>query len=372
MKYFSLQEYKTIKQRLIYLDILIKNETSNKDMFLQEHFISPTSYRRAKNDGKKIGNQILKDLSSYFNYKIPTDTLIDEIEQRLNEIYFNTVYKKYKSYEEDVKYLDSLILENYIINPIVKVFRLLLEVYSDQNPYLIKISKDSDYKEICVYDKYYTNDLLKIKEILDLTFIDNINSNVYTKTYHNELSYYTLAAKLSLNEKYIEALYFGNIAKEFLIKQENYVRLYFLNVILLRAYNKIGNYKEAYLLADKQLYSLKNINEFKMVYDNTVSQYIVSLIGLKEFKKLFDYIYEKKSLKFYEIIVLFFCKYKFDFKNYTSFINDYIEIDDLSDERKNIINMFNEYIFSKNDSFFNNKPVGFPTMIFETMKKVEK
>ena len=42
--------------------------------------------------------------------------------------------------------------------------------------YLIKISKDSDYKEICVYDKYYTNDLLKIKEILDLTFIDNINS----------------------------------------------------------------------------------------------------------------------------------------------------------------------------------------------------
>lgn len=370
MKYFSLQEYKTIKQRLIYLDILIKNETSNKDMFLQDHFISPTSYRRAKNDGKKIGNQILKDLSSYFNYKIPTDTLIDEIEQRLNEIYFNTVYKKYKSYEEDVKYLDSLILENYIINPIIKVFRLLLEVYKDSSVLNMINDNNDKYIEIKMFDNYYTEDLLKVIEILDLTFIEKLDNNVLSKNYKNPLSFYTLSSKCNLNNLFYESLYFGDIAKKMLIESENYTRVYYLNVILMSSYNRLEYYINAKKISEMQLYSLKDIDDLKSLYSYTNRQYIISLLGLNEYENLFNYLYKKTSLKFYELIALFYCKYKLDSNNYYLFINNYLDINILDDFKKDALLKFHEFIFNKDKKFFEFGGRELPHSFLNVLKKL--
>ena len=50
---------------------------------------------------------------------------------------------------------------------------------------------------------------------------NDINEEVLSKTYKNELSYFTLSSKCILNGRYIEALYFADKAKQIFIKEEN-------------------------------------------------------------------------------------------------------------------------------------------------------
>ena len=72
MKKIDLSLYKTYKPYFVYFDILIKKVSSNKDSFLEEIYLSPSSYRRAKNEGSKIGKQLTIDLCNYFNINLFT------------------------------------------------------------------------------------------------------------------------------------------------------------------------------------------------------------------------------------------------------------------------------------------------------------
>ena len=51
MKRFNLELYKDFKIYFNLLDILIKNVSSNIELYLENINISPSSYRRVKKDG---------------------------------------------------------------------------------------------------------------------------------------------------------------------------------------------------------------------------------------------------------------------------------------------------------------------------------
>ena len=78
MKKIDLKEYKDFKQYFGFYDVIIKRVSSNKDVFLESLYLSPSSYRRAKNTGNKIGKQILNDLCKHFNYKMMEEHQIGE------------------------------------------------------------------------------------------------------------------------------------------------------------------------------------------------------------------------------------------------------------------------------------------------------
>ena len=101
----NLFRYLDLNNCLLVFDTLIKKTTNNKDEYLKSIMISPSSYRRAKTSGNKIGIQIVKELCQKFNYIIYDDKLIEQLENIYNDVYFSIYYKKSTSYD---KYLEIL------------------------------------------------------------------------------------------------------------------------------------------------------------------------------------------------------------------------------------------------------------------------
>ena len=50
------------------------------------------------------------------------DSMIDELENFYNKIYYNMYYKIFYTYEEDLEYISNL--EKYLIFPIIKLLKL--------------------------------------------------------------------------------------------------------------------------------------------------------------------------------------------------------------------------------------------------------
>ncbi|MFR1524315.1 MAG: hypothetical protein ACLSUV_02235 [Bacilli bacterium] len=54
------------------------------------------------------------------------DSMIDELENFYNKIYYNMYYKIFYTYEEDLEYISNL--EKYLIFPIIKLLKLFLQI----------------------------------------------------------------------------------------------------------------------------------------------------------------------------------------------------------------------------------------------------
>lgn len=324
MKKINLNLYKEFKQYFIFYDVIIKKVKSNKEEWLKEKGLSPSSYRRAKEDGNKIGIELLKELNMIFSYKTVDEKLIDEIEKKINEIYFNIYYKKNDLYDENINWIDAYLKEKYIIEPVLLLFKLLLIVNSKIDPKRILVDYIELYNEVQKYMNFFNEDLLEVVEIINISFQNDINEEVLSKTYKNELSYFTLSSKCILNGRYIEALYFADKAKQIFIKEENAKRIYHINLNLMSAYNYLEKYSECNLLAQKQMLALESYKCYENEYIFAQKHYIVSCLGLGEYNKIVDLLARKNGLNKTEFCCLLISKYKIDRNEYINYYNSLI------------------------------------------------
>lgn len=347
MKKITLQSYKDFKQYFSLLDVLIKDTSSNKDLFLEDIDISPSSYRRAKNEGNKIGEIILKKLSKHFGYKTCSLNFINQIEDRINEIYYDIYYKDYTNYDIHLNWLDNMISEKYIIFPIFKLFKLLMIINNKNNPRDVLKVNQVLYDEIKNYEKFYEQELLEILEILDVTFKQDIDDYFLSRTYINELTYHTLASRCSVLGRYLESIYFCEIAKEKYILDENYKRVYYINLILISNYNYLFKFDEAYLLTQKQLHNLKALKEFGKEYEFTELLQIIACLGLKKYDKVIELLYDKENVTLTETISLLVALYYTNINKYKTIFTEFV----LEMENSNSIqtlNLLNEILTTNN------------------------
>ena len=324
MRKFKLDLYKDFQQYFNLLDVLIKNNAQNKDLFLEDIDISPSSYRRAKNEGNKIGETILEKLATYFNYSLCSEEMIDDIEDRINEIYYAIYYKDYEKYDEYLNWLENMLSKRYIIFPIFNLFKLLMILNSKNNPRNVYNGLNDLYQEIKSYEAFYENELLEIIEILDVTFKKDIDNYFLSKTYTNELTYHTLATRCNLLGRYIESIYFSKLVKEKFIKDENYKRVYYINLTLISNYNYLLMFREADLLVQKQLLNLKSLNSIGDEYDFTNVLYIITCLGLKKYNKVIELIDNKETTTLTETICLLVSHYYTNMKIYSETYNDFV------------------------------------------------
>jgi len=322
MKKFTLNTYKDIKYNFLIFDVLIKSKASNIELFLEEMDISPSSYRRAKKEGNKIGETILDKLSKYFNYNLCSNELIDEIEEKINKIYYNIYYKYYDDYENHYKWLDEMINQKYIIFPIFKLFKLLM-IMNDQVSVTFVIPENQElFNEIKLYNDYLSNGLTEIIELVDVTFKKDIDDQFLANNYNNELTHHTLASRCYVMKRYLESIYFCNKAKEKYIKDENYKRVYYINLALITNYNFLFKFEDAYLLAEKQLKTLESIKNIGAEYELTSKLYVVSCLGLKKYDEVISVLSKKERIKLSELMCLLISYYFTDRKEYDDLYND--------------------------------------------------
>ena len=316
MKKIDLSIYKEYKQYFIFYDIEIKKDNKNKEEYLESKEISPSSYRRAKNSGNKIGKEILEKLNYEFSYKMINDKLIDELEFKLNEIYYNFYYKKNYVYEESLKWIDEQLKNQYIIYPVLLVFKLFMLISLDSSPEDIIKEYNYLFDDVKKYIKFFNEDVLSIYEILDIFFQEDINDEYLSKKYRNELSSYTLSWKCLRKRRYIEAIYFAEKIKGKFIQEENIKRVFYINLNLMSAYNNIERYEDSYFLAKKQMLALEAYNYYDFEYKTAQKHYIVACLGLGCYDEIINLLESRQNYNKTELWGLLVSKFKVSKKDY--------------------------------------------------------
>jgi len=312
----NLSVYKNSNQYFIFYDIKIKEIYSNKEYYQESKDISPSSYRRAKQKPSKKGVEILKKLNDEFSLKMINEKIIDKIEKKLNIIYNNIYYKKDNCYIDDMNWIDDYLEKKYIIMPILLLFKLLLLTSQNSNPKKIIHENRELYKTVKKYEKFYNSDLLELLEIIDITFTEEMSVAVLTKTYKNELSYFTLSSKCLLEKKYIESIFFAEKCKKEFIHKENAKRIYYINLNLMTIYNHLHRYEECYMLSKNQMIALESYEYKGFEYETALKHHVIACLGLKKFNEIDELLKNKKELNITETICLLISLFNVDKKEY--------------------------------------------------------
>ena len=198
-------------------------------------------------------------------------------------------------------------------------------IINDQiHPVQMQITNYELYEEIKKYELFFNDELLEIVEIADVTFINEIDDYFLSKSFKNELTYHTLASRCTALGRYLESIYFCKKVKEMYINDENYKRIYYINLILIADYNYLLKFENSNLLAEKQLRNLSAIKNNDLEYQLTKSIYVMTFLGLKDYKKVISLLENKQNYKLTEMVCLLISYYAINKSEYNKIYNELI------------------------------------------------
>ena len=341
----SLKEYKDEVIYFSLFDILIKKVGPNRDIYLEDIDISPTTYKRCKNRQSKKGRQIIEQLSDHFGYKIPTNEFIDELEKRINKIYHNIYYKIESKYEEDMQYLEDLLKENYIIFPIINLVKLFI-LFSGPKDLQIKFINYSDlFAEVKECLPFFNNDLLELYEIYNIIVLKEIDVKLLAKDYKNELCYSVLTFKLFKKQRFVECLYLSEKIKRQYLKDENFKRLYSINLNIMACYNSLEEYQQAYDLTSKQMLSLESLELDNFHYETAEFHHLVACLGLGKYQEIIDILDYRQKYQMKYMLMLLIAKFKIGLDEYYEIYNS-LSISNLTNITKEFISVVNDIVIN--------------------------
>lgn len=319
----SLKQYSETKYYFLLFDVLLKKVNITKEVFLKEAGISPSSYRKARTIEQNVGEKIISQLCTSLNYKNVDRKFIDDFEEFINNIYFNVYYKVYKTYDEDLKKLDELLKENYILFPIIKLIKLFMVANShiESDEFITKYKEE--FLELKKYTDFFNEDLLEIYDILSLLFEPVLPESLLFKTFKNSLVYYSIVSRLCKDKRFVECLFISKKAEEILVKERNYKRLLYLNIKVMYSLSAIHSYQECYELANMQLYTLQSFVNTEFEFNNTIKHLVIASIALKKYSTIENVLMNKKNIYIMELCCLLIAKYHTDNDEYTNMFNYY-------------------------------------------------
>ena len=329
MYQIDLTLYKESKQYFQLFDILLKDLNINKEAFLKEIGISPSSYRKARTVEQNIGDKIIEQLCRALGYKKATLSYIEDLEKFINKVYFDMYYKIYKSYYDDLDRVNQLLDENSILFPVLKLLKMFLIANSQVDAGRVIKENKSLFEEIKQYIFFFNEDLCELVDVLSLLFEPTIPEKIMMKSYKNSLAYFSLSSRLCADKRYVESLFVGKKAEEVLVREKNYKRLLFLNVKMMHCLNSIHSYEDCYDIASMQLLTLQSFVNTDYEYNATVKNLAVCCLPLKKFDYIIEILENKEHVTMTELcclLVALYCTnkevYKQKFIEYKSMLNE--------------------------------------------------
>ena len=351
MKKFDFSEYKSSKIYFQMFDVLIREKVPNRDHFLIDNDIPASSYRRCRTIEQNVGRDIINKLANLLNLKTNTDEEIDQLEKFANKVYYQMNYKIYKSFEEDIEYINKLLSENNILFPILEL--LLLFLYMNQNKRANDIINENIelYKKIKKYNVFFTETLNHLFELVTIFFKGGNKEELYLKTYDNAIAYTILSSQAYYRGDYIACLYFSNKAKEISEKEGNIRRIIRLNRNIMTCLLYIGNYEECYELASRQILILESLNVDDNLIDSAKKHLIISSVGLEKYNKVIELINSKIQLNLTEASCLMISLYNTSKKEYEILYNEGFDYMKADEEKINYINTLNLFLKKRDKKY---------------------
>lgn len=342
----NLNDYKSSMKYFNFFDVQIKKLDIDKEDFLRDNNISPSTYRKCRNFYQKGGSTIIKKLCEIFNVKYVDETFIIDLENKINKIYHKIYYKIRNSFDEDLDYLNNLLKENNIMKPIVQLIKLeLLANFPIDINKFIRENKNI-YNEIKKYSQFLNEDLLEILDNLSFVFEKDIPEKALMKNYKNSLAYFSLASRLCDEERYAESIFMAKKAETILIEEKNYKRLLHLNTKIMHCLNLLENYKECFELCEMQLLTIDCFTDVDYEYQYTIQNLVISALALKKYKYVEDILLNKEKIYINECFCLLVAEYKLNKKNYKEYFKYYYE--NSKDEMKELLKILDNYLKSGN------------------------
>lgn len=368
----KLTEYKDPAIYMNFFDVVIKKVAVNRDIYLEDLDISPTTYKRVKNHESKRGILIIEKLAEHFNYKIPTNEFIDELEENFNKIYHNVYYKIETEYENDLNYLDELLKENYIIYPTIELMKLFVLFHSPLDT-KVKFERNKElFDSVKTYLSFYNNDLLELYELFNILLSDDIDTKSLVRDYKNELCYSALASNLFRKDRFIDCLFLSEKIKKQYIKDENYKRIFPINLNIIACYNSLEEYESAYELSRKQILTLDSIGTVLFYRDAAEYHYLVACFGLGKYNEVISIIDKMEKQKMKNTLMVLVSKYKVDINLYLETYEYYLS-SELSDTYRYFINLLHDIMYlgkyEKINELFDKK-YNIPDFIINIFKKM--
>lgn len=323
MKDIKLSEYQNTSIYFYLFDVVIKNQNLNKDEFLISIGISPTSYRRARKSEQAIGHEIIKILADYFNYRLLTNEEISNMEILFTNIYndmyykcfiYNDMYYKcFDNYDSYMNTLDHEIATNSILFPILYDFKAFMMFNKILKPEEEKKAFDI-YKENKCYENFFNFQLKNIFEIYDIFFLDDFQEYYSINDFDDGLKFYIISSIYVKKNDVIKFFYYADIAKNYFLKDNNFMRILYLNNTYMNVYSKITDFQSCYNLAKSQHLSLKGIGKICDISDNALAYFTVSCIALKKYSEILSILDGKikllRTVAYCKLVALYMLKEK--------------------------------------------------------------
>lgn len=331
MKYLNISDYKKSMYQIPVFDVLIKDEIVNKDVFLEEKEIAPTSYRRAKTKEQNVGLEIVEILAKHFKLKLVTNELVDELEKLLNEIYLDVIFRISTRHEAYLKQLDELLDQDLVISPIIELIRLFVVTFSENDIPVILTEHIEDYNYVSEFESIYNEDLLIIYNMLKLAYCKNFTKEMLAREYNNGICYSIIAINHNIHKKYYESIFFAEKAKKAYLNENNFKRAIYINFTILNNLASTANYEQYYNLAREQMLIVRSFDLGVEEYCASYKHLVASSIGAKKYNEAIDILKLKNQLTLTEVCCYTIAKYhlssKEDFKQWC-YKNIYYEEND--------------------------------------------
>ncbi len=349
MKNFNFKIYKSTKIYFTFYDIFIKEQGISKKDIFDKLYISNSSYRRARESEQKVGKLIIKELSNYYKLQIPSEVLVDKVEELSNKIYYNMYYKIFDSFDKDLNYINELLAKNNLLFPVLKLLKLFL--LKNQSDSLTKIY-DNYYPlfiEVKPYYNFFNDDLKEIYEMIDIFFDQKFDIlKVWNKDFSNPLFYQIICAKCKLENNYIGTIFFGTKANLIYEKDYNFKRMFGINRNIMGSLLKLENYEECYKLSSKQLLSIQALKYSEYEVRAALSFKIVSLLGMNRFNEIIREIKNLTDINLNLLTCLLISLYKTDIDKYESYYKENIVNAVIPNDFQEYLNILDNYLKTSN------------------------
>lgn len=357
MNNFNLEIYRTTRQYIKFFDVYIKQFEKNKETVFSQVGINNSSYRRARDNEQNVGKEIVEVLSKFYSLRVPKYNDIDILEKLITRIYYNIYYKIDGTIDNDLNDINKELERKSLLFPVHNLLKLFIILNTNYSPKQIYEENIDLYLDIKKYTSFFTNELLEILEIISLFFEDEYNTGAWATTYNNSMSYQILASKYYQKERYIEAIFFSSKAKEILIEDQNFSRYLSVNHTLMSSLLYSGNYKEALNVVTKHMYCIKSLKLTSSEMDITKKYLYVSLLGLKEYKKIIKEATYDESFNYTTLTCMLVALHENSNNNkyieYKEFIDKNIDFNELDDDTKEYLNALMYYLRHKDKKLLN-------------------
>lgn len=152
------------------------------------------------------------------------------------------------------------------------------------------------YKENKCYENFFNFQLKNIFEIFDTVCPSNFTEYYSINNFDDGLIFNAIASLYAKEKDYIKFLYYADIAKKYFLKDNNFMRVLYLNNTYMNVYSKINDFKSCYNLAKSQYLSLKGIGKRCDISDSALTYFTVSCIALKKYSEILSILEDKINL----------------------------------------------------------------------------